>query len=288
MASAQGLHQQTAPIAVGIAHGHHAQFGIAKGGHLRARPRLTAALRSVRAERRCPGWRFHRPPAARYRSRDRGPRIAMRGSPRPESAQPAPQPAATNPTTPAKGRCLRNTRPNTIVAQSTGQGSKGSKITLRPVHGQTRSFDTPEAPSRFFQIRRGERASHAGGRAPLHRDDEVGANPHWPNLSSKRRHVNLIGLIIPGQHMHDQIDTKAIGQFALPLAGKSRARPGTWAVPVHPPPRPRPSHCRRSQPGSHCHSRLRNGMPSTCSASAGAASTQTSRLRWRPGKSCNR
>jgi hypothetical protein len=85
--------------------------------------------------------------------------------------------------------------------------------------------------------------------------------------------MHLIGFVVAGQHMHDQVDAEAIGDLALALSGKAAADRqhrharviGAQAAAQSLPP---------MITGVTPSFRLRNGIPSSSAASGGAASTQ--------------
>ena len=58
-----------------------------------------------------------------------------------------------------------------------------------------------------------------------------------------RRHVHLIGLVVAGQHVHDEVDRRSGGHLAL--HARRRARTGKPGGPRRRPPRRRPNRCRR-------------------------------------------
>ena len=98
-----------------------------------------------------------------------------------------------------------------------------------------------------------------------------------PQPVEQRGHVDLVGFVVAGQHMHDEVHAEAVGDLALPLAGiaapdreqrRAAASSTAQAAAQSLPP---------ITTGVTLSLRLRNGIPSTCSASGGAASTQTSR-----------
>ena len=98
-------------------------------------------------------------------------------------------------------------------------------------------------------------------------EDQMPAAASLPQPFQQRRHMHLVGFVVAGQHIHDQVDAEAVAPSRAGARRRCRARPGTSAGRSPSTAQAAAQSLPPITTGVTPSLRLRNGMPSTCSAS---------------------